>query len=373
MNTDERRATAALWSLRGVGPVTLRAAREALGSLGEWLARPTHEWRDRVPWRADADVEVAQLSSLAARADWLERTCARQKVEIIFPGDAAWPTRLDGIEKSPPLLFVRGPAARGSPRRRLAIVGTRHPEAGAAGRVATVAGEMAQLGVGVVSGAALGVDSAAHRGAVSKRGETWAFLGSSIDQIDPHVIPIAKELLDAGGTVFSEFPPGFRANRSSFTLRNRLISGAADAVLIFRAGKDSGALHTARAALEQGRPVLATPGEPWNASADGCNELLSSGKAQLHRGTGDLLRALGLNGSLSSPTSPSEAAVPVEQQSLGPTARTVIDVLARGPADFDSLAHALPTLSPSQLSVALVELELLGAVLQKGGRRYEKR
>ncbi len=368
MNTAERRATAALWSIRGVGPVTLREVGARLGPVGELLDQPVERWAAFVPWRGDAQAHVAGIGSLAGQADRLEAHCAREAMQIVFPGDAPWPARLDSVQDAPPLLFMRGPGANAPCRRRLAIVGTRTPDPGAAERLARIAAEAARHGLGIVSGAAVGIDQAAHHGALEAKGETWAFLGSALDEIDAPQQPIVLAMLSQGQTIFSEFPPGFRSNRSSFKLRNRLISGASDAVLVFRAGKGSGALYTAEAALGQRRPVLATPGDPWNAAAEGSNWLLREGRARPHLDVTDLLSAVGLDGSLSPPE---PVAVVFEELSAG--ARTVLDLLSRGSCDFEGMLQSLPDFSSGKLSATLVELEVLGAVVHKGGRRYEKR
>ncbi|MFZ5445022.1 MAG: DNA-processing protein DprA [Myxococcota bacterium] len=368
MNTAEKRATAALWSIRGVGPVTLGEVRSRLGPLGELLERPVPEWAPLVPWRADAGAHVREVASLAAQADRLEQQCARLGMEIVFPDDEAWPSKLAQIRNAPPLLFVRGPGARAPRRSRLAIVGTRTPPPGTAQRAADLAVQVAQAGVGVVSGAAIGIDQAAHRGALTAQGETWAFMGAALDQIDSPQRAIVHEMLDAGQTLFSEFPPGFRSNLNSFKLRNRLIAGASDAVLIFRAGPTSGALHTAADALEQGRVVLAAPGDPWVEAARGSNRLLRDQRVRPYVDFSDITAALGLDQTISPP----EPRV-IDPSAISTPGSAVLNVLNDGSCDFEELLERLPDMNSGQLSAALLELEVFGAVLHKGGRRYEKR
>ncbi|MDP1828584.1 MAG: DNA-processing protein DprA [Archangium sp.] len=368
MNTAERRAIAALWSIQGVGPVTLEEVRSRVGPPGELLDQPVSSWAPLVPWRADSHAHVMSVGTLAAAADRLEARCKAHGARILFGGDPAFPWRLVGIPKAPAVLFALGPAADAPPRRRIAIVGTRNIDTGSRERIAAVAAEAARAGLCVVSGAARGIDEAAHRGALAVKGETWAFLGSALDEMDL-AEPLARTILARGGTVFSEFPPGFRPNKNSFTLRNRLISGASDAVLVFRAPVGSGALHTARAALAQGRPVLATPGDPWSRVAMGSNALLQRGEARPHLDLSDLLRAVGLDGAVSHP----EPLFEVDLSQLSPLASEVLALLGLGPADFEGLQEELPAVGSGELSSALVELEVFGAVVHKGGRRYEKR
>lgn len=367
MDTADKRATAALWSVRGVGPVTLAGIRNKVPSLGELLERPIREWRERFEWRGGAVEHLSALTTLAQRADWLEAKCRAQLVEIVFPDHPAWPDKLNSIPDPPALLFCRGPGARAPRRRRLAVVGPRVPEPGLTERARDIAAQAAQL-LGIVSGAAEGIDTAAHQGAIREKGETWAFMGSGLDELDETPRATARFIINNGGTVFSEFPPGFRPNRSSFRRRNRLISGASDAVLVIRAALESGSLHTAQSAKDQGRPLLVTPAEPWNEAAAGSNALLREDHVRPHLDVNDLIRACGLSDSLSS-----EKPVPFDASSLEGPAREVFDLLGRGAADFEGLLAELGHLNSGQVSAALTRLEVLGAVIHKGSRRYEKR
>lgn len=368
MDTAERRATAALWSFPGVGPVTLREVRKHVGSLGELLHRPVSEWAPLVPWHGASFAHVMAAGTLAFAAERLEERCRAHGARILFSGDPAFPWRLEDIPKAPALLFAFGPGAEGPARRRLAIVGTRRIDNACFARAHAIAAEAARFGLCVVSGAAEGTDTAAHLGAIAAKGETWAFMGSALDELDSSPRRVAQQIIDKGGTVFSEFPPGFRANKNSFTHRNRLISGASDAVLVFRAPLKSGALHTAKAAVLQGRPVVVTPGDQWDPRCEGSNALLRDGVAQVHVDLGDLLKAVGLDGSIS-PQTP----IALDLSQLSPRAAEVLALLGQGSSDFEGLQGSLPAASSGELSSALVELEVFGAVVHKGGRRYEKR
>lgn len=231
------------------------------------------------------------------------------------------------------------------------------------------ASEVAAAGIGVVSGAAVGIDQCAHFGALDARGETWAFLGCALDQVDAPQVAVVARMLAEGGTVFSQFPPGARSNQSSFTVRNRLIAGASDAVLVFRAPSNSGALYTAAAAFRYRRPVLVTPGDPWNSAAAGSNALLLRGASPC-LSLPDVRRAIGLAQSLSE-RPPAPAASHVEVSSLSAAAQAALAAL-RAPMSFEGLQEAA-ALPPDVLAAALIELELHALVLQKAGRRFERR
>lgn len=368
MDTAERRATAALWSIQGVGPKTLAEVRKRAGPVAELLEKPVCVWAPLIPWRRDSYAHVMSLECLAPVADKVEQACRAHEVRILFSGDPAFPSQLETIPDAPPLLFAFGPVCDAPPRRRLAFVGTRRISGELLDKAEQIAGEAAYNGLGIISGGATGVDQAAHRGALAAQGETWAFLGCALDEIDSGQRWITQKILEAGGSVLSEFPPGFRANKSSFNRRNRLISGASDAVLVYRAPKPSGALNTAEFALEQGRPLLATIADPWSEVAEGSNELILLGKAKPHVGLENLMEAVGLVGSLS-PALP----VPGDLSELSPLASQVLRQLRRGAADFEGLLCAMSGPTSGELSAALVELEVFGAVVHKGGRRYEKR
>jgi DNA processing protein len=168
---------------------------------------------------------------------------------------------------------------------------------------------------------------------------------------------------------FTELPLGVRASTTTFPRRNRLISGAADAVLVLRAGIRSGALHTAQAAVLQGRPLLAMPGEATNEAAFGCNGLIRSGHARLCLTPQDAWAAVGIVPGVSA--RPTKAGVPLELDSLSDNARIAYGVVGQVPLSLDDVLMACRLPSGSLIS-ALCELELVGLVVQHPGRRYQR-
>jgi predicted Rossmann fold nucleotide-binding protein DprA/Smf involved in DNA uptake len=216
-----------------------------------------------------------------------------------------------------------------------------------------------------VSGAAAGVDRACHLGALDVGGETWAFLGSALDEIDPAQARLVPLILDGGGAVYSELPPGIRASKQTFPRRNRLISGASDAVLVLRAGRNSGARHTVAAARAQGRPLLACPGETWAEAAGLCNLLVARGLARLCIEPLDALRAVGLDGT------PAPAEPGAEMPGLSAAAAQLYQLLDRQPRDIEELEDRAG-MDPGGVVSALCELELLGLAMQGPGRRYQR-
>ena len=363
MDSAGRRATAALWSLNGIGPKTMAKLEGSFGPLAKLLEVPVSSWRGAAWLTAQGRASLATVGRLADVADTLERTLRRLGHRAVFPGDAQWPERLTADLS--PVLFLMGPGA-GAPRRRVAVVGTRHPDPGVRDRVRRLAAEVVGCGLVVVSGAAEGIDQAAHSGALSAGGETWAFLGCAIDQMDDAQKVLLVPFRDRGGSFFSQFPPGTRSDRSTFRRRNPLISGSSDVVLVARAPIRSGALITADAAWAQGRPLLAIPGDPWNPVAAGTNELLRSRRARVCLSAQDLVAAAGLDGVLS--PSPAE---PLPREPVSELAQVVLEVLTRHPADLDQLVEKC-RLDSGRVSACLVELQLAGYVVQKAGGRFEK-
>jgi DNA processing protein len=364
--TLEHRASLALWTVPGLGPRTLDAVRAfADGALSRLMAVPVRDWVSDVPVPSPVRQRLATVASLDALASRAEEACARADVQVAFAGTPAYPARLQGLRDAPPLLFHRG--RPGPPRRRLAMVGSRHPDQGFLPFARGFARKVAEAGVGVVSGAAEGVDRACHWGALDVGAETWAFLGSALDALDAAQARLLPHFLERGGVFFSELPPGVRASTTTFPRRNRLIAGASDAVLVMRAGEGSGSLHTAEAALIQGRPLFALPGDVWQPAAAGCNALLADGRARACTSAESICAVVGVH---------PVRAVPAGRdagwwEALSVEARGAYGLLDRVPRSFDEVLAGSP-LSPGALTSALVELELSGLVVQHPGKRYEK-
>jgi len=363
-SSSERDALLALWAVPGVGSVGLGGMRRwAAGRWADLLDTPARDWVDGLPASDLVRARLRAAGSLRAVADEIRERAALGQMEVVHRGDAGYPERLAEVRDAPPVLFMRGTISR--PRRRLALVGTRHPEQGFVHRARGFAAAVAGSGAGVISGAAAGVDRASHLGALDVGGETWAFLGSALDQVDPAQARLVPLILDGGGAVYSEFPPGIRASKQTFPRRNRLISGASDAVLVLRAGMRSGAMHTVAAGRAQGRPILAWPGELWAETAKGCNLLIARGLARLCTGPADALAAIGLEPR--AVLEPSETEMP----GMSEGAARLYRLLDRQPRALEELEERSAMEAGSVVS-ALCELELLGLAFQGPGRRYTR-
>lgn len=363
-----RAAVLGLWSVPGVGPKALSRFEQSVPLAQVASLRP-EEWVDAVPsTSASLRAALVEGPTLAERAESLRTRCARTGTRICYRSDLEYPIRLGEIADAPPLLFFVG-AAKASPRQ-LAMVGSRHPDGGFEPRAKRWAQWVVGLGMGVVSGAAEGVDRACHLGALEAGGSTWAFLGSALDTLDLAHRRLLERFLEGSGTFYTELCPGTQPSRATFPRRNRLISGASDAVLVLRAGSGSGTLHTARFAREQGRPLLALPGDAENEAARGANELIRSGEAGLCLEPADLVQAVGLEGRAPGAAA-EQGATPRDLSVLSAAAQQAYQALSARASGFEEL-QATSRLPSGELATALSELELEGFVVQRPGRRYER-
>jgi DNA protecting protein DprA len=364
----ERDAVLGLWAIPGVGPVALGEIRRVMGgALAPITDVPVREWLERVSL---PDVPRAWLSSVTTLRELagLVRDCARNaRMRIDYLGEEGYPEKLGEIADAPPVLFSRGRV--GVERRRVAVVGSRHPDHGCERYLRGIVEELARSGLCVVSGAAYGLDAMAHYAAMDSGGETWAFVAAGLDELDAAQASLAARIVESGGRVLTEYPPGVRPDRPNFPRRNRLISGAADAVVILRAKRKSGSLHTAAHALEQGRPLFAVPGDFWNESVQGCLDLLQSGRARLCTRGADVLHALGVAVARMAGRRPPGRGL--DELELSETARRVHSALGAGPRVLEEI-QSRSGLEPSELVCALAELELSGLAVQHPGRVYDK-
>ena len=294
------------------------------------------------------------------RVDLLDRAAAaidrakRCGLAPVFWENASYPVALTTIVDPPPVLWTRG-----SPdvlrRPSVAIVGARAASPYGLSVAERLAADLTVAGVVVVSGMARGVDSAAHRGALGVAGATVAVLGSGADVIYPPEHAPLADAIAASGVLVSELVPGTPPLPMFFPRRNRIISGLSRAVVVIEAGERSGSLITARLALEQGRDVLAVPGNVLSGRNRGAHGLLRDG-AKIVESADDILEELGM-------AAGAPAMAPCETD-------PVLACLTPGePSDLDAISERTG-LSATRLLARLFELELQGAVSRVGGGRF---
>jgi len=276
---------------------------------------------------------------------------------FLLPEDPGWP--FGAVPPDPPCawLYVAGPDPP-SPATSVAIVGGRRASALRQAAARALASGLAAAGVGVVSGGAVGVDAAAHAGALEGGGRTVVVLGCGLDVPYPRRnADLFRRVREAAGTFLGEHPPGARPLGANFLPRNRLIAALSAAVVVVEAAMGSGSLSTAHAAGCRGAgQVLAVPGAPWDRGAEGCNDLIRDG-ATLVRGLGDVLEVLGLAAGTAGglPRRP-------WPKGLGAAQRQVLQALDDGQVVGPGRLAAMTGLAPAAVGAALLELELAGFV-----------
>ena len=301
---------------------------------------------------------------------------AKKKMALVLREDAQYPPLLRQIAHPPHLLYVYGETDL-TDRFPVAVVGTRRASAYGLTHTREIAAELAQTGVCVVSGLALGIDAAAHTGALDGGGRTVAVLGSALDKPYPQENkPLMRRILESGGSVVSEYAPGTPPSRYSFLQRNRIIAGMCLGTLVTEGPRRSGALNTATRTLENGREVFALPGNVDSPGAQLPNMLISEG-ARLVTGAADILSALVIEPK-DAPKAAQAAVVPMEAPAekkphipggLDETQRAICAALLAGEADFDALC-AVSGLESDELGALLIEMEMDGLVTPLAGTRY---
>ena len=286
-------------------------------------------------------------------------------ISAISRGDVRFPAALDAIHDPPATIFVKGDLdALHAPS--VAIVGSRAASPYALEVARRLGADLARRHIAVVSGLARGVDSAAHRGALEGGGVTIAVFGCGVDVIYPAEHRTLAARIAERGALVSEFPPGTPPRREHFPQRNRIISGLSLAVVIVEAAEGSGSLITADFALEQGRTVLAVPGNVLGGRNYGAHALLRDG-AKLVEGVDDILEELPLG------IRDSGLGISTEQESrrMNPASQDpVLRSMDEGDTyDLDEIAER-SGVDRMKLLPRLIELELAGAVRRVDGGRF---
>jgi DNA processing protein len=345
-----------------VGPGAARRLLAMAGSPEAVFELPAAALDQALPGRQrDAFARPpAHLDELIAKAEvWL----AEPGHALLTLGDADYPAPLLATADPPLLLWLQG-------RRELlatpslAIVGSRNPTAQGGDNARAFARALAQAGYTIVSGLALGVDAAAHEGALEAGGATIAVVGTGLDQVYPRRNEkLAARLLADGGLIASEYSLGTPVMQANFPRRNRIIAGLSRGCLVVEAALQSGSLITARLAAEAGREVFAIPGSIHSPQARGCHALIRQG-AKLVESAQDVLEELPPLGTPVA-AAPSEAETPHEQQAL-------LETMGFDPVSLDALM-ARSGWPAAELSAALLELELDGHVARLAGQLYQRR
>ena len=371
----DREACIVLNMISGIGYAKYSALRRFFGSPAEVFGR-----------KADELSEVAgigpQLAEKISSFDWTgelareTELCNRAGVRIITLLDEAYPEVLRNLYDPPLCLYVRG-TLPAFPENAVAIVGSRRISSYGETMTRHITSGAVRAGFTVVSGLAMGVDTCAHWSTVDNGGITVAVLGGGLMRLHPQENTVlARRIVEKGGAVISEFPMNFPVSRSSFPRRNRIVAGLCCATIVTEAGLESGALITARMALENGRDVFAVPGRVDNPQAKGCHQLIREG-AVLTEGFEDVLNALNVGllplfpaGEIQENAPPYR---PASLNDLSPEEQQVMDCFESNcDLSMEELAgrSGLPT--GSLLSI-LMRLEMKMLLEQGSDQRYHRK
>jgi DNA processing protein len=393
---DERESWAVLLSVHGLGPAGFGALLGAYGSgrailaaaglrgAAARFARIAAEGDGRPPFREPVGEGIV---TVAAELDDRLAVLRASELAIVTLDDPGYPARLRAIAMPPPVLLVRGDIGALSAAHAIAIVGTRRPTERGRLVAARIGAAVANAGAVVVSGLAVGIDGAAHAAVVNERSPTVGVLGSGHRQLFPRAHQrLATEIVATGGAVVSELWPDQPPSKDTFPQRNRVISGLADATIVVEAGLRSGALITAKWALEQGRGLFLVPGPIDEPRSAGCLHWLREypGEAAIVATLPELVTDLGLVGTTfdggavddaEGPRTagrvpgarPPRAGLEAVLMELGATARDVGAALVGGHGSLDELV-ATTGHEPATVLGAITLLELRGLATTTYGR-----
>lgn len=313
-------------------------------------------------------------------ADAIIRQTENLNADMICWSDDNYPPLLKQIYDPPLLLWIKG-AKDALSLPGIAVVGTRQPSAYGKKMTRQMSEGLAKAGLCIYSGLAYGIDAIAHKTAIESGTPTVAVLGSGIDTLYPAKHRgLANSIIEGGGAVITEFPPGTRPDAGNFPVRNRIVSGLSLGVLVIESGLKGGSMITAELALEQNREIFAVPHSLENKSGTGCNYLIKKGACKLVQHTDDVLEELpGEIGRLRVKSADMndhkpEKPEPADLSGLSVEEKAIYLKLEKESAavQIDKLAEQL-SVPVSRLHVHLLQLEMKGMVVQRAGKYFELR
>lgn len=343
-----------------IGPTRFDQVLKAFGSAKEAWGAPIQEFY-RLGWDEPALKILGKREDIVVKP--ITEMAIKDKAELIAKFEENYPENLLQISDPPPLLYLKGSIL---PRDRLAlaVVGSRKMTNYGREVVEALVPDLADAGLTIVSGLALGIDAAAHRAALSVGGRTIGVLAGGIDQIyPPSHQPLADEIIrNKKGAIMTEFPPGMPTYPANFPIRNRVISGLSLAVLVVEAAEGSGTFHTVTSALEQGRDVFAVPGSIFSPYSAGTAKLIERG-AKPVTSAADILEELEV---------PAETLRQESRETIPPTAEEdqILSLLGPNELHVDEIVRR-SKLDTAKVSSLLTLLEMKGFVRHLGGGVYQ--
>ncbi|MBN2033132.1 MAG: DNA-processing protein DprA [Deltaproteobacteria bacterium] len=353
----------ALHLVPGLGNLSFKKLLEKFGNPAQILGAPVSELLEVGGLRKEVARRISRKEFSLSPSKVMRSIKEMEAGMVIYP-DPGYPDILREIHDPPMVLYLRGCDI---PKRAsfVAVVGSRSPTPYGTRVAENIAQGLARRGVGVVSGLARGIDSAAHWGCLGGHGFTIAVLGTGIDIVYPASNRKLFGEITMKGAVITEFPPGTPPEPKNFPIRNRVISGLSKAVVVVEATMNSGSLITASVALEQGREVYAVPGSVQSFKSRGCHFLIKQG-AKLVENADDVLDELGLNYpfAIKNDTFKTAPSLPVEESE-----QKIYDLIGDYPIHIDEIARE-GNIEPSAVSAVLMRMELRGIIRQLPGKYF---
>ncbi|HOK22410.1 MAG TPA: DNA-processing protein DprA [Candidatus Hydrothermia bacterium] len=347
-----------LYSIKGIGPVHYSKLVKYFGSAEKVFDAPLSTLKNLVPDNIALKIKNTSKDDIAQNLKSLEES--KSKCIDLLSEEYPEPFRLH--EMFPPVLFYRGKSPLIT-SKSIAVVGTRTPTRYGVEVAAKFISDLVENGFMIISGGARGIDTVAHKTALQKGGYTIAVLGCGIDVYYP---PENRSLLQEivkSGTILSEFLPRTKPLKENFPRRNRLIAGLSSGVLVVEAGDKSGALITARWALELGKEVYAVPGPINSPMSRGTNQLIRDG-AKMVLGIEDILEDFGIGLEV--------AKNEVQEIELPPTVKKIFEIITYEPLSFDEILAKSKLCTPDLLAI-LFELEVDGFITELPGKYYKRK
>ncbi len=371
-NLDQRRALFILNGLPTIGPVTLKHLLECFENDAVGILNASR--RDLMQVNGVSEVISGAITQWQEYFDLIkeEELLKKHKASFVTFQDDDYPPMLKEIYDPPIGLYFLGEYRIAQPS--IAIVGTRQPTLYGRGVARRLARELEQAGFCIVSGMARGIDSQAHEGALEANGRTVAVLGCGTDIIyPPDNLELYRRITETGAIV-SEFPFGRRADRQSFPMRNRVISGICLATIVVESNVNGGSMITARFAGEQGRHLFAVPGRIDQASSQGCHQLLRDG-ATLLNSIEDVIDELRLSGQLELFFDQDSAHNSTGNDpliGLGEIEIKIAHCFEDGSIHFPDTVTELTQLSQNEVASGLMMLELKRVLAKRADGAFEK-
>jgi DNA processing protein len=365
---DYREALVALNLIEGIGPIRVRALLEHFGDAAAVLCASRQQLLQvRAIGEETAEAIAGWEKTIGLEAE-LKRI-ADFGCRIVAQQDEEYPELLRQIYDPPPVLYVKGQMLA-KDKNAVAMVGSRMTTHYGIEAARKLGYQLAYLGVTVVSGAARGIDSAAHQGALAAKGRTIAVLGTGINLVTPPENAKLFEQIAANGAIVTQFPFNRPGDKQSFPIRNRIVAGMTLGTVVVEANLTSGALITANFANEYGRQVFAVPGRIDSPRSKGCHDLIKKG-AKLCEGAEDILSEFEyLFPASNRPPSAAETGV-LPALELSENEQRVYDTLSNEEINIDD-AIRKSGLPASAVSVALLSLEMKRLIRQLPGKLFVK-